>query len=90
MGPPQKPFVDPLYTDGFHFARQWLRRAAGNATDLGATCTKTSRNLNVPKNFVMVFRVLLGCVGIAAQLRPTPVPGDHATEWVPVSTDVDR
>ena len=64
-----KPFVDPLYTDEFHFTRQWLQRAAGNATDLRGDVYKTSRNLNVPKNFVMVFRVLLGCVGIAAQLE---------------------
>ncbi len=78
-----KPFVDPLYTDEFHFTRQWLQRAAGNATDLRGDVYKTSRNLNVPKNFVMVFRVLLGCVGIAAQLEAYAPYRAIMTEWVP-------
>ncbi|WP_161928806.1 ABC1 kinase family protein, partial [Gordonia crocea] len=78
-----KPFVDPLYTDEFHFTRKWLQRAAGNATDLRGDVYKTSRNLNVPKNFVMVFRVLLGCVGIAAQLEAHAPYRSIMSEWVP-------
>ncbi len=78
-----KPFVDPLYTDEFHFTRKWLQRAAGNATDLRGDVYKTSRNLNVPKNFVMVFRVLLGCVGIAAQLEAHAPYRAIMSEWVP-------
>jgi len=78
-----KPFVDPLYTDEFHFTRKWLQRAAGNATDLRGDVYKTSRNLNVPKNFVMVFRVLLGCVGIAAQLEAHAPYRWIMSEWVP-------
>ncbi|NNG97567.1 ABC1 kinase family protein [Gordonia araii] len=78
-----KPFVDPLYTDEFHFTRKWLQRAAGNATDMRGDVYKTSRNLNVPKAYVMVFRVLLGCVGIASQLEAHAPYRAIMSEWVP-------
>ncbi|MGY3552621.1 ABC1 kinase family protein [Williamsia sp. R60] len=63
-----RPYVDPLYSESFHFTRKWLQRAAGAASDPRGDVYRTSRNLNCPKEYVMVFRVLGGCVGIAAQL----------------------
>lgn len=78
-----KPYVDPLYTESFHFTRKWLQRAAGKATDVRGDVYKTSRNLNVPKNFVMVFRVLAGCVGIASQLEANAPYRAIMEEWVP-------
>ena len=78
-----QPFVDPLYSDDFHFTRKWLQRAAGKATDLTGDVYKTSRYLNVPKEYVMVFRVLLGCVGIAAQLDAEAPYRAILSQWVP-------
>ncbi|EGD55252.1 ABC1 kinase family protein [Gordonia neofelifaecis] len=78
-----QPYVDPLYSDTFHFTRKWLQRAAGKATDLGGDVYKTSRNLNVPREYVMVFRVLIGCVGIAAQLDAEAPYRAILNEWVP-------
>ena len=48
---------------------------------------KTSRNLNVPKRFVMVFRVLGGCVGIAAQLEANAPYRAIMEKWVPGLAD---
>ena len=78
-----QPYIDPLYADTFHFTRKWLQRAAGKATDVTGDVYKTSRNLNVPKEYVMVFRVLLGCVGIAAQLDAEAPYRAIMYEWVP-------
>lgn len=78
-----QPYVDPLYADTFHFTRKWLQRAAGKATDLSGDVYKTSRNLNVPREYVMVFRVLIGCVGIAAQLDAEAPYRAILNEWVP-------
>ncbi|MCF8587112.1 ABC1 kinase family protein [Gordonia liuliyuniae] len=78
-----QPYVDPLYNDTFHFTRNWLQRAAGQATDLTGDVYKTSRNLNVPREYVMVFRVLIGCVGIAAQLNAEAPYRAIMAEWVP-------
>ncbi|MFW0792404.1 AarF/UbiB family protein [Gordonia sp. CPCC 205515] len=78
-----KPYVDPLYTESFHFTRKWMQRAAGKATDVRGDVYKTSRNLNLPKNYVMVFRVLAGCVGIASQLEANAPYRAIMEEWVP-------
>ncbi|MCH5645039.1 MULTISPECIES: AarF/ABC1/UbiB kinase family protein [unclassified Gordonia (in: high G+C Gram-positive bacteria)] len=78
-----KPYVDPLYTESFHFTRKWMQRAAGKATDVRGDVYKTSRNLNVPKRFVMVFRVLGGCVGIASQLEANAPYRAIMEKWVP-------
>lgn len=78
-----KPYVDPLYSESFHFTRKWMQRAAGKATDVRGDVYKTSRNLNVPKQYVMVFRVLAGCVGIAAQLEAEAPYRAIMEEWVP-------
>lgn len=78
-----KPYVDPLYEDSFHFTRKWLQRAAGQATDLNGDVYKTSRHLNLPAEYVMVFRVLLGCVGIAAQLYAEAPYRAIMYRWVP-------
>ncbi|MGW8811118.1 ABC1 kinase family protein [Gordonia terrae] len=78
-----RPYVDPLYSESFHFTRKWMQRAAGKATDVRGDVYKTSRNLNVPKRFVMVFRVLGGCVGIASQLEAHAPYRAIMEEWVP-------
>ncbi|MFT3900716.1 MAG: AarF/UbiB family protein [Gordonia sp. (in: high G+C Gram-positive bacteria)] len=78
-----RPFVDPLYVDDFHFTRKWMQRAAGNATDMRGDVYKTSRYLNVPTEYVMIFRVLLGCVGIASQLEAHAPYRAIVSEWVP-------
>ncbi|MGV9825387.1 ABC1 kinase family protein [Gordonia sp. NPDC003429] len=82
-----KPYVDPLYTESFHFSRKWLQRAAGHATDVRGDVYKTSRNLNVPKQYVMVFRVLAGCVGIASQLDAEAPYRAIMEKWVPGLAD---
>ncbi|MDY6809803.1 MAG: AarF/UbiB family protein [Actinomycetota bacterium] len=82
-----KPYVDPLYTESFHFTRKWMQRAAGKATDVRGDVYKTSRNLNVPKNYVMVFRVLAGCVGIASQLEADAPYRAIMEKWVPGLAD---
>lgn len=82
-----KPYVDPLYSESFHFTRKWLQRAAGKATDVRGEVYKTSRNLNLPREYVMVFRVLAGCVGIAAQMEAEAPYRAIMEKWVPGLAD---
>ncbi|MEU7628558.1 AarF/UbiB family protein [Nocardia sp. NPDC049220] len=63
-----RPFTDPIQTDSFHFTREWMRRVAGKASDISSTEMKTARALQLPADYVMIFRVLSGTVGILAQL----------------------
>jgi predicted unusual protein kinase regulating ubiquinone biosynthesis (AarF/ABC1/UbiB family) len=61
------PYVDPLRTESFHFTRKWLLQASGQALDIERF--QTGLMLSVPPHYVMLFRVLLGVVGISAQME---------------------
>ncbi len=63
-----RPFTDPIRTESFHFTRSWLQQVAGVATDFSSPQFRTARTLNLPPEYLSVFRVLLGSVGICAQL----------------------
>ncbi|KAA0024357.1 AarF/ABC1/UbiB kinase family protein [Antrihabitans cavernicola] len=63
-----RPFTDPIKTDSFHFTRTWMQRAVGSAADFNSAQFRTARALNLPPEYLMIFRVLLGSVGICAQL----------------------
>lgn len=66
------PYIEPLRHKSFHFSRKWLQGIAATAADIRseqfAATFKTSRQLNLPPNYLMMFRVLGGLLGIAAQL----------------------
>jgi predicted unusual protein kinase regulating ubiquinone biosynthesis (AarF/ABC1/UbiB family) len=63
-----RPFTDPIKKDSFHFNRKWLSRAAGSATEFDSQQFRTARAMSLPPKYLMIFRVLLGSVGICAQL----------------------
>ncbi|MFR9751268.1 ABC1 kinase family protein [Nocardia sp. 004] len=63
-----RPFTDPIQTDSFHFTRRWMQRVAGKASEFSSPEMKTARALQLPVDYVMIFRVLGGSVGILAQL----------------------
>ncbi|KSZ59472.1 MULTISPECIES: ABC1 kinase family protein [Rhodococcus] len=78
-----RPFTDPIHTESFHFTRAWLQRVAGTATDFSSSTFKTARTLNLPPEYVGVFRVLLGSVGICAQLDAEAPYMRILSEWLP-------
>lgn len=63
-----RPFTDPIKSDSFHFTRRWMQRVAGKASNITSAEMKTARALQLPADYVMIFRVLGGSVGILAQL----------------------
>ncbi|MFE3290976.1 ABC1 kinase family protein [Rhodococcus sp. NPDC059234] len=82
-----RPFTDPIHTESFHFTRAWLQRAAGTATDFSSAHFRTARALNLPAEYVMIFRVLLGSVGICAQLDAEAPYMGILTQWLPGFTE---
>ncbi|WP_305092124.1 AarF/ABC1/UbiB kinase family protein [Prescottella sp. R16] len=82
-----RPFTDPIQTESFHFTRAWLQRAAGTATDLQGSHFRTARALNLPPQYLMIFRVLLGSVGICAQLDAEAPYMGILSAWLPGFTD---
>jgi predicted unusual protein kinase regulating ubiquinone biosynthesis (AarF/ABC1/UbiB family) len=78
-----RPFTDPLHSEYFHFTRAWMQGAAGTAADFNSAQFRTGRNLNLPREHLMVFRVLLGSVGICAQLGAYAPYMRILTQWLP-------
>lgn len=63
------PYVDPLRSERFHFTRKWLLRASGVTLDVRSDQFQTGRMLSLPPRYIMLFRVLLGVVGISSQME---------------------
>ncbi|NLG56015.1 MAG: AarF/ABC1/UbiB kinase family protein, partial [Rhodococcus sp.] len=78
-----RPFTDPIQSDSFHFTRAWMQQAAGVATDLSGSHFRTARALNLPPEYLMIFRVLLGSVAICAQLDAQAPYMAILTRWLP-------
>ncbi|RVW05313.1 ABC1 kinase family protein [Rhodococcus xishaensis] len=78
-----RPFTDPIRTESFHFTRAWLQKAAGTATDFSSARFRTARALSLPPEYLMIFRVLLGSVGICAQLDAYAPYMKILTQWLP-------
>ncbi|MFI9509496.1 ABC1 kinase family protein [Nocardia sp. NPDC052566] len=78
-----RPFTDPIRTESFHFTRKWMQRVAGKASDITSPEMKTARSLVLPADYVMIFRVLAGSIGIAAQLDAEIPFMQLANTWLP-------
>ncbi|GGG12193.1 ABC transporter ATP-binding protein [Rhodococcoides trifolii] len=82
-----RPITDPIKMESFHFTRAWMQGMASNATDFTTTQFKTARSLNLPPQYAMIFRVLLGTVGICAQLDAYAPYRSILEEWLPGFTE---
>ncbi|NKY86833.1 AarF/ABC1/UbiB kinase family protein [Nocardia veterana] len=82
-----RPFTDPIRTDSFHFTRRWMQRVAGKATDMSRPEMKTGMSLQLPAEHIMVFRVLMGSIGICAQLDAEVPFMKLMRDWVPGYTE---
>ncbi len=82
-----RPFTDPIQTESFHFTRKWMQRVAGKATDLSRPEVKTGMSLQLPPEYVMIFRVLGGSIGICAQLDAEVPFMKLMQDWVPGYTE---
>jgi predicted unusual protein kinase regulating ubiquinone biosynthesis (AarF/ABC1/UbiB family) len=81
-----RPYVEPLKEETFHFSRKWLQQLGARVdfrSEQFADTFKTGRQLNLPPNYLMLFRVLGGLVGIAAQLDATIHYASVIEKWVP-------
>ncbi len=82
-----RPFTDPIRTESFHFTRAWLQKAAGTATDLSGSHFRTRACPHLPAEYLMIFRLLLGSVGICAQLDACAPYMAILTKWLPGFSD---
>ncbi|WP_072687908.1 ABC1 kinase family protein [Rhodococcus marinonascens] len=82
-----RPLTDPIRSESFHFTRAWLQNAAGTATYFNSPQFRTARALKLPAEYLMIFRVLVGSVGICAQLDAYAPYMAILTRWLPGFAD---
>lgn len=78
-----RPVTDPIKNETFHFTRKWLQGVAGPAADFNSAQFKTGRVLNLPAQYLMIMRVLLGSVGVCCQLDAEAPYLQIMSDWLP-------
>ncbi|WP_026306896.1 ABC1 kinase family protein [Smaragdicoccus niigatensis] len=82
-----RPFTDPIKSERFHFTRAWLQKAAGTAASDFDAQFRTIRTLQMPPEYLMIFRVLTGSVGVCSQLSAEAPYMQIAQQWLPGLAD---
>lgn len=77
------PFTEPLEAHTFHFTRRWMRRQAARVGDLRSPDARTGRSLNLPPQYLLVYRVTSGTTGILCQLDAHVPIRDIVLRWQP-------
>ncbi len=77
------PFAEPLSAPSHHFSREWMRAATAGFTDVRAPEFATGLRMNMPKDYALVHRVILGSTGVLCQLGATVTARDSVTRYLP-------
>jgi predicted unusual protein kinase regulating ubiquinone biosynthesis (AarF/ABC1/UbiB family) len=77
------PMAELFETPEFHVDRAWLRRSAGHLIDPRSAGSAIARGLTLPAEYFTVHRVVLGMIGMLAQLDCTVAMRAEELRWVP-------
>src|SRR5699024_4539705 len=67
------PFAQPLAEDDFVFTVEWLTRVLGPFLDPKSPQSQLSRSFGMPREYIMIHRILAGAVAVLSQLS-APAP----------------
>ncbi|MGH3435613.1 MAG: ABC1 kinase family protein [Sciscionella sp.] len=81
------PFTEPLRGESFHFTRRWMQRQAGRVGDFRSPDARTGRSLNLPPQYLLVYRVTAGTTGILCQLDADLAVRAVVERWQPGFAD---
>lgn len=79
--------LDPLRSERFRFTREWLQAEAVRLTNPKGPAIRFGRQLNIPSQYVMIHRVLIGSIGILSQLGAEAGYRAIVAEWLPGFAD---
>lgn len=77
------PMAELFEPDSFHVTRAWLRRSAGHLVDPRQSGSAVAKGLTLPAEYFTVHRVVLGMIGMLAQLDCTVAMRVEELRWVP-------
>ncbi|UVE94809.1 AarF/ABC1/UbiB kinase family protein [Dietzia sp. B32] len=77
------PFIEPMREPVFHFSRAWMQRIMSVYGDVSGREFRTSRSFTLPREYVLIHRVLSASVGMLCQLEASAPYRDIVQRWMP-------
>lgn len=77
------PFIEPMRQPEFHFDRAWLQGIMSVYGDVSGREFRTARSFTMPREYVMIHRVLSASVGMLCQLEATAPYQQIVHRWMP-------
>lgn len=77
------PFIEPMREPEFHFDRAWMQGIVQVYGDISGREFRTSRSFTLPREYVLIHRVLSASVGMLCQLEATAPYREVVQRWMP-------
>lgn len=77
------PFVEPARAERFRFDNQWLQGLVGHVNHPGDLAWIPGRKINLPPDYLMIYRVWIGALGVLCQLRGEVGLRGQFARWLP-------
>lgn len=77
------PFIEPMREPEFHFDRAWMQGILAVYGDITGREFRTSRSFTLPREYVLIHRVLSASVGMLCQLEATAPYRQIVANWMP-------
>lgn len=77
------PFIEPMREPVFHFDRAWMQGILAVYGDVSGREFRTSRSFSLPRQYVLIHRVLSASVGMLCQLEATAPYRGIVERWMP-------
>lgn len=82
-----EPLVDPTRQELFHFTRDWLRGQFTRYADITDPQASLAFKLNLPAEYALIHRVLLGGIAVMCQLEANVPMRSTLETWLPGFVD---
>ncbi|MCT1434624.1 ABC1 kinase family protein [Dietzia maris] len=77
------PFIEPMREPVFHFSRAWMQSIMSVYGDVSGREFRTSRSFTLPREYVLIHRVLSASVGMLCQLEASAPYREIVQRWMP-------
>ena len=77
------PFIEPMREPVFHFNRAWMQSIMATYGDVSGREFRTSRSFTLPREYVLIHRVLSASVGMLCQLQASAPYRAIVEKWMP-------
>lgn len=84
------PLLESLTVERFRFTREWMRQQVARIADPRNPLSKVGRQLNLPPEYLLIYRVTMGSIGVLAQLEAEAPYRGIAERWLPGFADDDE